>query len=141
MKYSMLAMALLAATAMSVSAGAQKPEKIRKTGTKPTLPVKNWGRTADDIPPGHRPPPGMCRIWIDGVPPGHQPAPTDCATAVRTRPANGRVIYGDDYRKPGRSEGRKDDEKSTKTNKVKPPKRSKDADTANRIRLEMLGIR
>lgn len=47
------------------------------------------------VPPGHRPPPGMCRIWIDGVPPGQQPAPTDCATAERTRPANARVIYGD----------------------------------------------
>ena len=58
---------------------------------------------ADDIPPGHRPPPGMCRIWIDDVPPGQQPAPTDCATAVRNRPANGRVIFGDDYVKQERS--------------------------------------
>jgi hypothetical protein len=51
----------------------------------------------DKVPAGHRPPPGMCRIWLDGVPPGQQPAPTDCATAVRNRPANGRVIFGDDY--------------------------------------------
>lgn len=55
----------------------------------------------DDVPPGHRPPPGMCRIWLDGVPAGQQPAPTDCATAVRNRPANGRVLFGDDYAKPG----------------------------------------
>jgi hypothetical protein len=48
------------------------------------------------VPEGHRPPPGMCRIWIDGVPPGQQPAPTDCATAVRNRPSNGRVIWGED---------------------------------------------
>jgi hypothetical protein len=54
------------------------------------------GRGQDGVPVGHRPPPGMCRIWIDGVPPGPQPAPTDCATAVRNRPANGRVIFGDD---------------------------------------------
>jgi len=53
------------------------------------------------IPRGHMPPPGMCRIWLDGVPPGQQPAPTDCATAVRYRPANGRVLFGDDYAKPG----------------------------------------
>jgi hypothetical protein len=39
----------------------------------------------------------MCRIWLDGVPAGQQPAPTDCATAVRSRPANGRVLFGDDY--------------------------------------------
>ena len=46
------------------------------------------------VPPGHMPPAGMCRIWIDGVPPGRQPAPTDCTTAERTRPSNARVIYG-----------------------------------------------
>jgi hypothetical protein len=36
----------------------------------------------------------MCRIWIDGVPPAHQPAPTDCATAIRKRPLNARVVFG-----------------------------------------------
>ena len=59
---------------------------------------KSFGPKNDRVPDGHRPPPGMCRIWLDGVPPGQQPAPTDCATAVRNRPANGRVIFGDDYR-------------------------------------------
>ncbi|MEP7064601.1 MAG: hypothetical protein ABI889_01080 [Gemmatimonadota bacterium] len=48
------------------------------------------------VPDTHRPPPGMCRIWIDGVPPSHQPAPTDCATAIRKRPLNARVIFGSD---------------------------------------------
>jgi hypothetical protein len=48
-----------------------------------------------DIPEGHKPPPGMCRIWIDGVPAGRQPAPTDCPTAIKRRPSNGRVIFGD----------------------------------------------
>jgi hypothetical protein len=38
----------------------------------------------------------MCRIWIKDVPAGRQPAPTDCASAVRNRPANGRVLFGDD---------------------------------------------
>jgi hypothetical protein len=52
-------------------------------------------RGPDQVPPGHRPPPGMCRIWLDGVPPGQQPEPTDCATAVRERPAGSRVIFGD----------------------------------------------
>jgi len=49
----------------------------------------------DNVPPGHRPPAGMCRIWIDGVPPGHQPAPTDCEMAVRNQPPNSRIIWGD----------------------------------------------
>jgi hypothetical protein len=65
------------------------------------------GRGNDGVPEGHRPPPGMCRIWIDGVPPGQQPAPTDCATAVRNRPANGRVIFGDDAAKPGKGKPRR----------------------------------
>ena len=48
------------------------------------------------VPDSHRPPPGMCRIWIEGVPPAHQPAPTDCATAIRKRPANARVVFGNE---------------------------------------------
>lgn len=63
-------------------------------------------RSSSKVPPGHRPPPGMCRIWIDGVPPGRQPAPTDCATAERTRPANARVIYGDQESFPGKGKGK-----------------------------------
>ena len=55
------------------------------------------GDRNDDVPRSHRPPPGMCRVWLDGVPPGQQPAPTDCKTALRNRPAKARVIFGDDY--------------------------------------------
>ncbi|MCE2903144.1 MAG: hypothetical protein ACK6DP_05465 [Gemmatimonas sp.] len=61
---------------------------------------------ADDksaIPAAYLPPAGMCRLWVDGVPPAQQPAPTDCATAVRNKPANGRVIYGPDKAKSGGS--------------------------------------
>lgn len=57
-----------------------------------------------DIPASERPPAGMCRIWLDGVPPAQQPAPTDCASAVRNRPARGRVIFGDDYVAPRRKD-------------------------------------
>jgi hypothetical protein len=42
-----------------------------------------------------QPPPGMCRVWINGVPANKQPAPTDCWTALRDRPPNGRVLFGD----------------------------------------------
>jgi hypothetical protein len=55
------------------------------------------GQGNQDIPSGSRPPAGMCRIWLDNVPAAQQPAPTDCASAVRNRPAKGRVIFGDDY--------------------------------------------
>lgn len=63
-------------------------------------------RTSDGVPRGHLPPAGMCRIWIDGVPPGRQPAPTDCQTAVATRPANARVIWGDQETFPGKANGK-----------------------------------
>lgn len=56
------------------------------------------GKGGDQNAVAHRPPPGMCRIWIDGVPAERQPAPTDCATAIRRRPSNARVIFGDEVR-------------------------------------------
>jgi hypothetical protein len=62
-------------------------------------PLAAQGRDEGDrVPPDQRPPAGMCRIWLDNVPAGQQPAPTDCATAVRNRPPNGRVIFGDEPR-------------------------------------------
>jgi hypothetical protein len=66
------------------------------------LMAQGKGKGSDGVPPGHRPVPGMCRIWLDGVPPGKQPAPTDCVTAVSRRPANARVIFGDDTPHPGK---------------------------------------
>ena len=80
-------------------------------------PLAAQGRNDQGIPPGFRPPPGMCRIWIDGVPAGQQPAPTDCATAVRNRPANGRVIFGDDAGKGGRAVKRFGGEERVDTNR------------------------
>ena len=56
----------------------------------------------EKIPANMRPPAGMCRIWLEDVPAAQQPAPTDCASAVRNRPAKGRVIFGDDYVKTKR---------------------------------------
>jgi len=54
-------------------------------------------RVDDGVPKAYRPPPGMCRIWLDKVPAKQQPAPSDCPTAVRNRPPNGKVLFGDDY--------------------------------------------
>ena len=61
-----------------------------------------------DVPKDYRPPKGMCRIWLDDVPAKQQPAPTDCPTAVRNRPSNGKVVFGDDYKD---GEGGKGDKK------------------------------
>jgi len=59
------------------------------------------------IPTAYRPPAGMCRIWIEGVPASQQPAPTDCVTAVRNRPVNGHVIFGDNAPKRGKEKPKK----------------------------------
>jgi len=64
-------------------------------------------KRAPVVPAEHRPPAGMCRIWLEDVPAGQQPAPTDCATAVKNRPQNGRVIFGDDYAKKDDSADKK----------------------------------
>ena len=68
------------------------------------LAQSSSGASSKDIPASARPPAGMCRIWLDNVPAAQQPAPTDCATAVRNRPAKGRVIFGDDYVAPKRGD-------------------------------------
>lgn len=62
--------------------------------------------TASSVPPGQRPPAGMCRVWIEGVPAGRQPAVTDCVTARATAPLNSRIIYGSDAPFPGRAVGK-----------------------------------
>jgi hypothetical protein len=45
------------------------------------------------IPPGHLPPPGMCRVWIEGRPPGRQPKPRDCDRIDRSAPRGSLVLY------------------------------------------------
>lgn len=67
------------------------------TATAATAGAQGRGRPGG-VPPGHRPPAGSCRVWVDGVPPGQQPAPTDCETARRTLPQNASIIYGDEAR-------------------------------------------
>ena len=44
-----------------------------------------------NIPEGHYPPPGSCRVWYPDRPAGHQPPPTSCAVQV---PA-GAVLIGE----------------------------------------------
>lgn len=86
----------------------------------PRSAMAQKGQGSQDIPAGSRPPAGMCRIWLDNVPAAQQPAPTDCASAVRNRPAKGRVIFGDDYATKrgdsGRATKTQGSEPKTKTN-------------------------
>lgn len=45
------------------------------------------------VPPGHLPPPGLCRVWFPGRPPGHQPKPAPCAEVEVGAPAGAWVLY------------------------------------------------
>ena len=48
-----------------------------------------------EIPPGHMPPPGQCRIWIPGKPPGHQSPPGDCWALKNQLPPGAWLIRGE----------------------------------------------
>lgn len=89
---SSLRFALPALVGLIISAGvaeAQRPVPANPRAQKSQ-------RREQIVPPGFYPPAGMCRIWINEVPAAQQPAPTNCASAVRNRPANGKVLFGDD---------------------------------------------
>jgi hypothetical protein len=95
------------------AAGAQRPVPVKSLAPA-TEPSQS--RQEQIVPPGFFPPAGMCRIWINDVPAAQQPAPTDCASAVRNRPANGKVLFGDDP--PKGKKGKSDKSKSSPTDEL-----------------------
>ena len=111
---SLVRLALGAALGLVVSAGVAEAQ--RPVPAKPRVPATQSQSLQQIVPPGFFPPAGMCRIWINGVPAGQQPAPTDCASAVRNRPANGRVLFGDDP--PKSKKGKTDKSKSSPTDEL-----------------------
>jgi len=46
------------------------------------------------VPPGHRPPRGMCRLWYYDRPPGHQPPAVSCHLIGRRVPYGAVIIRG-----------------------------------------------
>jgi hypothetical protein len=64
------------------------PSQGSSQATKPKTEEKGA-----PVPKAYLPPPGMCRVWVENVPAARQPAPTDCATAIRNRPPNARVLF------------------------------------------------
>ncbi|HET6681813.1 MAG TPA: hypothetical protein VFG84_11470 [Gemmatimonadaceae bacterium] len=81
----------------SVAFAQGKPPKREKSD--PPRSEKKVG-SEREVPRSHKPPAGLCRIWLNGVPAAQQPAPTDCASAVRNRPANAKVIFPEEREAP-----------------------------------------
>lgn len=70
-----------------------------QTGTKDAEAGSPDGRSTGaqyNIPPGHLPPPGMCRIWVPDEPPGQQEKkyPVGRCSALRANiPAGAWLVY------------------------------------------------
>lgn len=91
-----LAIVLLAAPAVAGAQGKGKDDsKSRSTGKASGSKSTDLAR-AQRVPRGHLPPPGQCRVWVEGTAPGQQAAPTDCRTAMEQAAGteNARVVVG-----------------------------------------------
>ncbi len=112
----LLRFAMPAALGLIISAGVAEAQRPVPVKPQPPATQQSPSLREQIVPPGFFPPAGMCRIWINGVPAGQQPAPTDCVSAVRNRPANGRVLFGDDP--PKTKKGKSDKNKSSTTDQL-----------------------
>lgn len=104
--------ALLAAGVLAAGGPANAQFPTGFPSRVPGLPQRQWKPV---VPPEYLPPSGMCRIWIEGVQPSRQPAPTDCSTAVKNKPVNGTVIFGEDAPKRGSDKPKKEKKKDGDT--------------------------
>ena len=68
----------------SPSSGPEASPAEKGPATKPASKI--------NIPPGHLPDPGQCRIWIPGTPPGHQPAAGECTELAQQVPPGAWLI-------------------------------------------------
>lgn len=60
----------------------RRPEHARPHQDGRGSYFEEHGYTRLNIPAGHYPPPGECRIWYPDRPPGHQPPPFKCGDRV-----------------------------------------------------------
>ena len=118
-----LTLLALAVSAVPLSAQISTTDRVRdrviiatggRVDTRADARTGETRRTSDarasrKVPPGHLPPRGMCRVWIDGAAPGKQPPVTSCTQAEQDRLRHGvhaRVIYGDRESFRGRANGK-----------------------------------
>jgi hypothetical protein len=85
---------IAAASLAFLAAAACKPVVLSEPAPEPGPSHRRSPSTAATlgIPPGHLPPPGMCRVWMPGEPPGHQPEPRRCSNIERGAPAGSLIV-------------------------------------------------
>jgi hypothetical protein len=110
----MLAVLVLALMLVTPSRGFSQSQKTTQKAQEKDAPV----------PKAYLPPPGMCRVWVDNVPAARQPAPTDCATAIRNRPPNARVVFPAGKGNVGEPKALVPSRPKADTTKKKPPRGS-----------------
>ena len=71
-------------------------EKSEKAENK-SAHASNKGPRHINVPPGHYPPEGMCRLWFQDRAPGQQPQPTECNKLRGKVPAGAFVLYNGKY--------------------------------------------
>ncbi|MDH5804383.1 MAG: hypothetical protein OEZ54_04290, partial [Gemmatimonadota bacterium] len=57
-----------------------------------SAPGEGETRANLNVPPGHFPREGQCRIWIPGTPPGNQAAPRNCRGIEASAPAGAMIL-------------------------------------------------
>jgi hypothetical protein len=93
----LLLVSLLAAAPMlAKDKGAEGKGKDHGKGHPPAHrggPPPHAAAKSLEVPPGHLPPAGSCRIWTPGVPPGHQAPAGPCARLERRLKPGDWLLY------------------------------------------------
>ena len=74
----------------SPTAGRPRPEGTLQRASVEPAPAYD----GVEIPRGHLPPPGKCRIWFPDRPPGHQPKPGKCKKLRDRVPSGAYLVQG-----------------------------------------------
>lgn len=79
---------------LALTAGCSKTTVVTPTPQTQPSPSRGPSTAATlGIPPGHLPPPGSCRVWLQGIPPGHQTVSRICKGIESTAPAGSWILY------------------------------------------------
>lgn len=81
----MLLAAAACSSTITTGTSAPQPAPAQSRGPSTAATLK--------IPPGQLPPPGQCRVWVQGLPPGKQPRARTCTGIEDSAPPSSWVVY------------------------------------------------